>query len=404
MKKIKILIFLGILLCTFFIFNLNYKASANDNFMKIKNDNISYTLSDTGVTTRLYNVTVYINTEYELKNNIILYFKPSISTTTLHTPLNRGYNSYNIINLNKIDNNNNWELHYEIALLNSLIQSYDYDIDYILSELIDIFIEGEPSPLEYLREYFYRIPPSSRPINLYEVGMNYSSGSAYAGRLYWMLEDYIDISDYISDYNLFLSYTTVQNTNLRAIFFYDENKNLIAYCQRSHFEEFIYKFDYADRYVVGMLHFIDTDTGRYVNFDNVKYMRFEYITEPYPDDSVLINLTQKLDISIGEYWRNAEAFNSYYQAGYDEGKLIGFADGQKSISDEISDILKDEYDRGYDDGLLASQGEAYELGYQKGANESFIGTMDKWLVPAIIIVMILGGYFAIARKKREGEI
>ena len=30
--------------------------------------------------------------------------------------------------------------------------------------------------------------------------------------------------------------------------------------------------------------------------------------------------------------------------------------------------------------------------------------MDKWLVPAIIIVMLLGGYFAIARKKRDGDI
>ena len=79
MKNFKLLTFLGILLCSFFIFNLNYKASANDNFIKLKTDNIAYTLMDTGIHTRLYKVTVYIDTEYELIDNVRLYFKSIFS-------------------------------------------------------------------------------------------------------------------------------------------------------------------------------------------------------------------------------------------------------------------------------------------------------------------------------------
>ena len=51
MKNFKLLTFLGILLCSFFIFNLNYKISANDNFIKLKTDNIAYTLMDTTIHT-----------------------------------------------------------------------------------------------------------------------------------------------------------------------------------------------------------------------------------------------------------------------------------------------------------------------------------------------------------------
>lgn len=105
-------------------------------------------------------------------------------------------------------------------------------------------------------------------------------------------------------------------------------------------------------------------------------------------------------------------YNTGFQHGYNNGHAIGynrgFNDGEISKQNEIDAILpgllQDEYERGYDDGLQVSQGEAYDRGYIDGANESFIATMDKWLVPAIIIVMLIGGFFAIARKKKEGEI
>lgn len=86
-----------------------------------------------------------------------------------------------------------------------------------------------------------------------------------------------------------------------------------------------------------------------------------------------------------------------FQEGYSAGRADGFNEGA-IIGYDIG------YEEGYDEGLQVSQGEAYDKGYQDGANESFIGTMDSWLVPAIIVVMLLGGYFAIARKKHDGDI
>lgn len=213
---------------------------------------------------------------------------------------------------------------------------------------------------EILREYFYRIPPSKRPVNLYQVGMAYSTGSAYAGRLYWRLEDYIGISDFIDDYNLFLSYAIVDNVDVYALYFYDNDKNLVAWVDKARMGD-VFKFEDGNRYVVSMLHFKDVDTGNYINWDNVKYMRIEFLTEPNPDSSVLIKLTNSLDVSIGEYWRTAEVFNAYYQAGYEEGFNIGFGRGQDLYSEEILEMLEKEFKRGYREGYNRGMSEDFDV-------------------------------------------
>lgn len=203
-----------------------------------------------------------------------------------------------------------------------------------------------------LREYFYRIPPKERPENLYQVGMPTESGSAYAGRLYWTVQNDFDISNYIQDfYNMFISYTSVPGAYLQSFTFFDKDRKEVAYVQMTdELEHHVFKFDNEERYVVGMLHFKDI-SGEYVDWSKVKYMKFTYHTEPYPDSSVLINLANTLDISIGEYWRTAEAFNNYYQAGYEEGFHIGYGRGQELINDEILEMLEKEYQRGYNAGV-----------------------------------------------------
>ena len=213
-----------------------------------------------------------------------------------------------------------------------------------------------------LRDYFYRIPSEKRPENLYQVGMPYDSGVAYAGRMYWTLQHYIDIRDYLDTYNMFLSYTSVPNAYLQALYFYDVNKNMVAYVQvTDELEQHVFKFENEERYVVGMLHFKDTDTGNYVDWSKVKYMRFTYHTTPYPDSQVLITLTNTLDISIGEYWRVAEVFNTYYQAGYEEGFNVGFGRGQDLYSDEILEMLEKEFERGYREGYNRGMSEDFDV-------------------------------------------
>lgn len=149
----------------------------------------------------------------------------------------------------------------------------------------------------------------------------------------------------------------------------------------------------------------------------------DYFQEYYPGEPILPIMGDLAELIRVDTWVITETTSDYqigydtgyqhgYSSGYDNGYDNGYDKGWEAKEAEINALLpgmlKSEYDRGHDDGyeegLQVSQGEAYDQGYLKGAKESFMATMDKWLVPAIIIVMLVGGFFAIARKKREGDI
>ena len=77
---------------------------------------------------------------------------------------------------------------------------------------------------------------------------------------------------------------------------------------------------------------------------------------------------------------------------------------------QLENALESEYDRGYTDGVLATESEAYEQGFRDGQksklaenNEAFYNGIEKWLVPAIITVIALGGFVSIAARKRREE-
>lgn len=55
----------------------------------------------------------------------------------------------------------------------------------------------------------------------------------------------------------------------------------------------------------------------------------------------------------------------------------------------------------YNDGLNASQQEAYDQGFINGSEDSFMASIKDWIVPAIIVVLFLGGAVSIIVKKRE---
>lgn len=77
---------------------------------------------------------------------------------------------------------------------------------------------------------------------------------------------------------------------------------------------------------------------------------------------------------------------------------------------QLENALQSEYDRGYTDGVLATESEAYEQGFRDGQesrlaenNAAFYQGIEKWLVPAIITVIALGGFVTIAARKRREE-
>ena len=104
------------------------------------------------------------------------------------------------------------------------------------------------------------------------------------------------------------------------------------------------------------------------------------------------------------YWTVALAvLGTGYDEGFTNGYIVGELDGYaEGLSDGILTGDSVLYDNGYQDGLLDNSA-AYEAGYTAGANDSFLGNFDTWIVPAIIVVLLGGGILSImAIKKREG--
>ena len=64
------------------------------------------------------------------------------------------------------------------------------------------------------------------------------------------------------------------------------------------------------------------------------------------------------------------------------------------------------FDEGFEageyEGMLTSQQEAYEKGFIDGSNDSFLANIKDWIVPAIIVVLFLGGAVSVVLRKREG--
>ena len=107
-------------------------------------------------------------------------------------------------------------------------------------------------------------------------------------------------------------------------------------------------------------------------------------------------------------------FDENYQDGYSDGYDEGFGKG-KDIGYENARHEFGRYDNGvwytseqwgnieYNRGLQASHSEAFDEGYLKGSNESFLANIKNWIVPAIIVVIILGGFVTIIQKRKDGE-
>ena len=85
-----------------------------------------------------------------------------------------------------------------------------------------------------------------------------------------------------------------------------------------------------------------------------------------------------------------------FESGYNDGYNYGYNNGFNNAYDKI--ITNDEYTLGYNDGF--KDGEKSKLAQN---NESFYNGIEKWLVPAIITVIVLGGIVSITAIKRREQ-
>ena len=95
---------------------------------------------------------------------------------------------------------------------------------------------------------------------------------------------------------------------------------------------------------------------------------------------------------------------SEYQRGFQNGSETGYLNGknegyQRGFDDAYNEIISsDEYTLGYDNGF--KDGEKSKLAQN---NQSFYSSIQKWLVPAIIVVIVLGGIMSISALKRREQ-
>ena len=83
-----------------------------------------------------------------------------------------------------------------------------------------------------------------------------------------------------------------------------------------------------------------------------------------------------------------------YDDGYDDGLNKGYQNGYDDAYNEI--ITSDEYTLGYNNGFR--DGEKSKIVKN---NEAFYSGIEKWLVPAIIVVLVVGGFMSISALKRR---
>ena len=115
-----------------------------------------------------------------------------------------------------------------------------------------------------------------------------------------------------------------------------------------------------------------------------------------------MNLKQYFDLLERGY---TNGYFVGYGDSYDDGYTNGLADGFDAGVLDQADEITQAYSDGYDAGVIVNNEDAYDAGYRAGLNYKanyFYDNIETWIVPAIIVVLFLGGFIAFARKKRDG--
>ena len=152
--------------------------------------------------------------------------------------------------------------------------------------------------------------------------------------------------------------------------------------------------------------------NKYVYINDYGNIRFEFSTSPDYEYTVgyRIGLEEGESTAYDAYRRGYEAgvrlaeelVQSEYQRGLLEGTDRGFTNG-------YNEGYQDGYDDAYREIIVS---EPYTQGYEKGFkdgeksriaqnNQSFYASIEKWLVPAIIVILVVGGIMSISALKRR---
>lgn len=215
-------------------------------------------------------------------------------------------------------------------------------------------------------------------------------GTAYDNRLYYSTG--LGRVPIISN-ELFVGYNNTMIGVFYGVFFYDGAENqigsIIINCGRSstcengegYGEKFSYmanSIDYAYNFAI----YLDQYE---IDYDSVEYVKLEFITRQFPTAQWHEHFKNDLYFSFN--YEHSFLRINLYQQGYDKGFDDGVIVGRGEVTDEA-------YFIGYDDG--------YRDALKNAGVNKFYANFDKWIVPAIIIVVV-AGIFVGYRRERYGN-
>ncbi|MEM0173954.1 MAG: hypothetical protein QXI16_05565 [Sulfolobaceae archaeon] len=147
-------------------------------------------------------------------------------------------------------------------------------------------------------------------------------------------------------------------------------------------ERLVYNFYFHD--AIENEYYLNLD-GNFVQMFDITYvMIVNGILRLYQSDKNLrytVNLNNYTTVSLHYNYivQDYELLDATYQAGYDDG-----------------------FDDGKLEGITTTEQDSYDQGYIDGGRDSFMASIKDWIVPAIIVVLFLGGALTVIARKREG--
>ena len=271
-------------------------------------------------------------------------------------------------------------------------------------------------------------------------------------------EDFLVINDlyaikYQSDETLYTYFFYKYDTD--SIYFYNDNGTLIKIVERDDFDYYVYEVPELSQeeqaridnaYNKGMRDYgyYDSESEEYLTateYGEIEYNRGVISTRDnaYSDGFVVAMWYSHL---YGYDWLHATYYDLIverpilysvhditsfaYGEGYDDGFDDGDSNGYNRGYDwGYEDGKIDGIDIGYDDGYNDGESDGYDLGYQKavdntydviyddiykigykdgqktGMNNKFYSGLEKWIVPAIIVVLFFGLLMLFPKNKED---
>ena len=252
---------------------------------------------------------------------------------------------------------------------------------------------------------FAQITPDGTAEDWYDYINQYEFGSASAEVIEGDDEEfYIMIIDEPSDEVISNYY------EYDARIFNNEDLNYFEPRLRDVIRSWIY-----DGYYFDFEYCIERDLGE-TNYDGYLYWNFfeRYWQIDYYELSEENYLRQELEYYQQRVLVLEDLISNLSNQLHSKNIEIQILNGEKNTLlnqiRQLQNALESEFDRGYTEGVLATESEAYEQGFHDGQkskiaenNEKFYNGIEKWLVPAIITVIALGGFVSIAARKRRDE-